>query len=304
MTSMTPSVADLPRVLAALASFQTDDDGPPQLHPGDVGWGQKDGAAALAHQIRVWEREGDPVVIGVGDASVMRLAVSPTVAEDEALAVSIADDLAGDGVIGGPVASAEVRYGGALRRTLHARGWTPGDAWACFTRDLSRPVPAPALRVEVVDGASGATGADAETADEIGDETVVRDVVAAHLAAWHRSTFSVEKFRAMAAGPAFRRARFLVLHADDAPVATACVWSAGPERPGLIEPLGVGREHRGHGHGRAIVDACAWALRELGASSMRVATPVTQWPAVPLYAATMRRLPDVPDFVRPARERS
>lgn len=287
---MTPSAADLPRVVSALASFQTDDDGPAQLHPGDLGWNQKDGAAAVARELRVWQRDGEPVVIGMGDASVIRLAVSPAVADDEAVAASIADDLAGGGGFGDGVASAEVRYGAALRRTLTARGWTDGDAWACFTRDLSRPVPVPALRVGIVDGATATTA----------DEAVVRVVVVAHLAAWERSTFSVDTFRAMAAGPAFGQAKFVVLYADHAPVATACVWSAGPGRPGLIEPLGVARKHRGHGYGRAIVDACAWALQGMGVSSMRVATPVTQWPAVPLYAATMHRLPDVPDLVRPA----
>lgn len=290
VTLRTPPVEDLPRVATALASFQADDNGPAQLHPGDVDWNQRDGAKSVGKAMRVWERDGEPIVIGMGDDEVIRLAVSPTVASDEAVAAAIAADLTGDGGLGAGVSSAEVRYGDALRRALQSRGWTEGEAWACFTADLSRPIPEHGLRLEVIDG----------TTEQTPDEAIVRDVVTAHLASWERSTFSTAKFHAMAGGAAFRRARFLVLYAGDVPVATACAWSAGRGRPGLIEPLGVDRQHRGHGYGRSIVNACAIALRDLGASSMRVATPVTQWPAVPLYAATMRRLPDVRDFVRPA----
>lgn len=285
VTLTRPLVEDLPRVVAALASFQTEDEGAAQLHPGEIGWNQKDGAEALQKAMRVWERDGEPIVIGMGDGAVVRLAVSPTVANDEAVATSIADDLADEGV-----GSAEVRYGPELRRTLHARGWTDGEAWACFTSDLSYRVPDRGLRLAVIDGA---------VAEPLG-ELIARDVVCVHRASWERSAFTTEQFQTMATGPAFGTARFLVLYAGNVPVATACVWSAGPGRPGLIEPLGVDREQRGHGYGRAIVNACATALRDMGASSMRVASPVTQWPAVPLYAATMRRLPDVRDFLRPA----
>lgn len=287
-----PLVENLPRVVAALASFQGDDDGPAQLHPGDVGWNQKDGPEGVVKALRVWEREGAPIAIGMLDteASVIRLAVSPAVAHDHEVAAHLADDLDGRSVLSHESASAEVRYGVALQQTLRERGWTVGDGWACFTLNLSQPGPDHGLRLVAIDGAATGTPEDA----------VVSDIVTAHRASWDRSTFTTAKWHAMAAGAAFRQARFLLLYAEDVPVATAAVWSAGPGRPGLIEPLGVDRDQRGQGYGRAIVNACAAALRDLGASSMRVATPVTQWPAVPLYAATMRRLPDVPDLVRPA----
>ncbi len=296
ITVSTPLAADLPRVIAALASFQNDDGGPAQLHPGDVGWHQREGADATARVLRVWERDGEPVVIGMGDGEVIRLAVSPLVADDAEVAARLGDDLGGRGSVGDGVASVEVRHGAALRRTLQARGWTDGEAWACFTLDLSDAVPAHGMRIAAVDGAA-VDGAAVDGAAL--SEAVVRDAVAAHLASWERSTFTTDRFHAMAAGPAYSRARFLVLYAGHVPVATACVWSAGPGRPGLIEPLGVSREHRGHGYGRAMVSACAAALRDLGASAMQVSTPATQWPAVPHYAATMRRLPDVCDLTRP-----
>ncbi|MFJ7779052.1 hypothetical protein [Streptomyces yangpuensis] len=33
------------------------------------------------------------------------------------------------------------------------------------------------------------------------------------------------------------------------------VWSGGPGRPGLLEPMGVHREHRRRGHGTAVAVA-------------------------------------------------
>jgi ribosomal protein S18 acetylase RimI-like enzyme len=77
------------------------------------------------------------------------------------------------------------------------------------------------------------------------------------------------------------------------------VWSAGPGRPGLIEPLGAHRDHRGRGHGRSITLACAAALRELGASSALVCTPSSNVGGVAAYvSAGFRRLPDSHDLHR------
>jgi GNAT superfamily N-acetyltransferase len=47
-------------------------------------------------------------------------------------------------------------------------------------------------------------------------------------------------------------------------VAAVTVWSAGPGKPGLLEAMGVHREHRGLGYGKAITVAAAAALQELG----------------------------------------
>ena len=84
---------------------------------------------------------------------------------------------------------------------------------------------------------------------------------------------------------------------QDNAVATVTVWSAGPDRPGLLEPMGVHRDHRGHGHGTAICLAAAATLRSLGASSALVATPSANEGGVATYAAAgFRRLPEVTDF--------
>ena len=102
-------------------------------------------------------------------------------------------------------------------------------------RDLADPVDDCGLRVEVVD---------AETAS---------GRVEVHRASFPTSTFSLERWRRMAGASPYRRARCLVAYdPTEGAVAAATVWSAGPGRPGLLEPLGVHREHRGHGYGRAI----------------------------------------------------
>ncbi|MFI7132088.1 GNAT family N-acetyltransferase [Nonomuraea sp. NPDC050153] len=57
----------------------------------------------------------------------------------------------------------------------------------------------------------------------------------------------------MAAGSPYADARCLVAYDDQGnAVAAVTVSSAGPGKPGLLEPMGVRREHRGHGYGGAI----------------------------------------------------
>ena len=113
----------------------------------------------------------------------------------------------------------------------------------------------------------------------------VDDRVAVQRAAFARSTFTAERWHEMSQVPAYARARCLVGYdGQDNPVAAVTVWSAGPGRPGLLEPVGVHRDHRGHGHGTAISLAAAAALRDLGASSATVATSSSNTAAVATYA--------------------
>lgn len=279
----TPSVDDLAAVVAVLRPWQRPDL-PVQLHPGDLGWNQMFGAEAVAGALRVWERDGEPVAVGLldedGDA-VLRLALSPDVAADDEVARAMADELSGPDLLGEGEAVVEARYGDALVRALRERGWTTGEAWACFRGDLTDPVPDPGLRVEVV------------------DESRVADRVAIQRASFPRSTFTEERWRAMAAGPAYADARCLVAYDRDTPVAMTTVWSAGPGRSGLIEPMGVSRDHQGRGFGRAITLAAAAALRGMGAAGVLVATPAANAAAVATYASVLTRLPDSPDLHRP-----
>lgn len=106
----------------------------------------------------------------------------------------------------------------------------------------------------------------------------------------------------MAAGSPYADARCLVGYdARGNAVAAVTVWSAGPGKPGLLEPMGVHREHRGHGHGKAITVAAAAALRELGSSSAIVCTPSANVGAVATYrSAGFRQLPETRDLYRDA----
>jgi ribosomal protein S18 acetylase RimI-like enzyme len=106
----------------------------------------------------------------------------------------------------------------------------------------------------------------------------------------------------MAGGVAFGDARCLVGYdAAGAAVAMVTVWAAGPGRPGLIEPLGVHADHRGHGYGPAICVGAAAELRRLGSSSALVCTPSSLAAAVATYrSAGFEALPERLDRTRVA----
>ena len=88
----------------------------------------------------------------------------------------------------------------------------------------------------------------------------------------------------MAAGLPFADARCLLAYDDEGvAVAGVTVWSAGPGKPGLVEPLGVHPEHRGRGYGMALCVAAAAHLRKLGSSSALVCTPSALAAAVATY---------------------
>lgn len=286
-TLATPRPEDLPAVVATLATWQRDGL-PVQLHPGDLGWAWQIGAAALAPHVRTWhDVEGRLAVVGFLDGDgLVRLGLDPARDDDEALASAVAADLVdpGRGVLPDGAAAVEARLGQAFHARLVARGWADDEPWTPLVLDLAAPVEVPtSVRVEVV-------GPD-----------LVDACVAVHTSGFERSRFTAERWRTTAAGPAFADARCLLARneAGDA-VATATVWSAGAGRPGLIEPLSVSRDHRGQGHGRALTVAAAAHLRELGASSMTVATPSANVGAVATYrSAGMRELPQVRDLRRP-----
>ncbi len=275
----TPDVPDLCEALEVFREWQRDD-APFQLHPGDLGWAWRFGAEQTAATTRTWWRGDELLAIGAVDPDLLRLAVAPSTRQDEELAKQVLADVGpGGGVLTEATAYVESPRGGLLKELLAAAGWEDDQPWTPLRRDLSEPVEEPGVRIEV-------TGPDR-----------VADRVAAQLGAWDRSTFTEDKWRAMAAGPAYADARCLVALDDDAtPVAAITVWSAGPGRPGLVEPMGVHRDHRGHGLGRAITLAGAAALRDLGSSSAVVATPSSNVGGVATYvAAGFERLPDVRD---------
>lgn len=280
-----PSVAELPGIFEALASWQREG-APVQVHPGDLGWYQRFGAESLAAALRVWARGDGTVAIGfLDEEELIRMAIAPAVGDDVDIANHIADDFvdslgevlpAGGGIV-------EARFGNALGRVLTDRGWTADDSWTPLRRDLTAPVPSSSLRVEVV-------GPD-----------LIEDRVMVEAAAFPGSSLSAERWRQMAVGYAYRHARCLVGYDNDgAAVATTTVWSAGPDRPGVIEPLGVHADHRRRGHGVAMTLAAAQAMRRMGCSSATVATPSSNAAAVATYqAAGFVTEGEVTDFRRP-----
>ncbi|MFD2080953.1 hypothetical protein SAMN05421678_104366 [Actinopolymorpha cephalotaxi] len=289
LQSATPATLD--EIVEEVARWQTEG-APVQLHSGDLGWAWRFGAQALAEKVRVWHRDGQLLAAGMmdGEDGLIRMAVAPSVDHDEALAAQLLADLSdpGRGVLPAGGGSVEARFGAAFRKLLHHGGWAADEPWTPLRRDLATPVEDCGLRIEVLD------------ADHV-DDRIVQDRVAVGLASFPNSTFTEERWRALAATSAYRRARCLVGY-DDAgnAVAATTVWSAGAGRPGLIEPLGAHRDHRGRGHGRAITVAAAGALRQLGSSSATVCTPTSNVAGVAAYvSAGFDRLPDVTDFRRP-----
>lgn len=162
-----------------------------------------------------------------------------------------------------------------LTQLLGERGWQPAEPWIPFYRQLRGPVGEVGVRVATV------------------DRDRAEHWLAVHWSAFRGTPFTpvarrrmVDGWRLLMAGPLAAQGRILAaFDAHHETVAAAAVWSAGPGRPGLLEPLGVHRDHRGKGYGVAMATAAASALREMGSSSAIVCTESSNLGAVATYAA-------------------
>ncbi|MGW1805242.1 N-acetyltransferase family protein [Streptomyces sp. NPDC002078] len=281
-----PGVDGLSEAVGVLREWQYDG-APMQLHPGDLGWFWRFGAEATAAAVRTWRRDGRILAVGLLDGrDLVRLTTAPDAQRDEELAQRLVEDVTGPerGVLPAGRVYVEAPTGALVQDLLFEDGWDGDEPWTPLRRDLTAPVPDPGVRIAVV-----------------GPEQVhVRTAV--HRAAFDRSTFTDERWHAMAAALPYADARCLVAYDDQGnAVAAVTVWSAGPGRPGLLEPMGVHREHRGHGYGRAVCVAAAAALRELGSSSAVVCTPSANAGAVATYkSAGFQLLPERRDRRRDA----
>ena len=276
----TPGVDELSEVVHVLREWQHDG-APVQLHPGDVGWFCRFGLAATAAALRVWRRDGRIRAVGLLDEpDLLRLTIAPDALGEEDLARELADGA--DDVLAPGKAVISAPEEAVLQEVLAAAGWRVDEAWLPLRRDLADPVADPGVRIEAVGPAR------------------VPDRVAVQRAAFTRSTFTEEAWHAMASGVGYADARCLVAYDEQgAAVATVTVWSAGPGKPGLIEPMGVHADHRGQGHGTAITRAAAAALRELGSTTAIVCTPRSNGGAVATYkAAGFAELPEIRDRIR------
>lgn len=281
-----PGTEGLSAAVGAMREWHYDG-APHQLHPGDLGWYWRFGAEATAAAVRTWTRDGRVLAVGLLDEpEVLRVAIAPDAHRDEELARQLVADVTqpGRGVLPPGKVNVEAPMGALVQELLAADGWGTDEPWTPLRRDLSEPVGDPGVRIEV-------TGP---------ERAHVRAAV--QRAAFDRSTFSEDRWHAMAAGPQYADARCLVAYDDQgSAVAAVTVWSAGPGTHGLLEPMGVHREHRGHGYGKAVTIAAAAALRELGSSSATVCTPSANAGAVATYkSAGFRPLPEVRDRRRNA----
>lgn len=279
-----PGIDGLGAAVDALREWQHDG-APMQLHPGDLGWFWRFGAEATAAAVRTWRGDGRILAVGLLDGpTVLRLTIAPEALRDRELAQQLVEDvtLPARGVLPTGKVNVESPMGTLIHELLSGEGWNADDPWTPLCRDLTEPVPDPGVRIAVIGP----------------EQAHVRTAV--QRASFDGSTFTDERWHAMAAGLPYAGGRCLVAHDDrDNAVAAVTVWSAGPGRPGLLEPMGVHRDHRGHGYGRAITIAAAAALRELGSSSAIVCTPSTNVGAVSTYkSAGFRQLPERRDSVR------
>ncbi|MET0234509.1 MAG: GNAT family N-acetyltransferase [Kibdelosporangium sp.] len=279
-----PGAGGLSEAVDALREWQYDG-APMQLHPGDLGWFWRFGTEAIGAAVRTWRRDGRILAVGLlDDPELLRLTIAPDAHRDEELARQLVMDVTdpGRGVLPTGKVSVEAPMTALIQDLLLEDGWQTDEPWTPLRRDLTEPVQAPGLRIEVI----GPERAHVRTAVQ--------------RASFDGSTFTDERWYAMAAGSPYADARCLVAYDDkDNAVAAVTVWSAGPGKPGLLEPMGVHREHRGHGYGTSISIAAAAALRELGSSSALVCTPSFNVGAVATYeSAGFQRRPEVRDLSR------
>lgn len=268
----TPGVDELDEAVTALRGWQHDD-APLQLHPGDLGWFWRFGVEATAAAVRTWSRDGQILAVGLLDGTdLLRLTMAPDLHRNEELARQLVADVTDPerAVLPPGRVAVESPTDALVHDLLGEVGWKVDEPWTPLRRRLVEPVQDPGLRIEVV-------------GPELAAEWTA--VVRASFGGTPLTPESAEdRWRAMTAGLPYADARSL-LGFDDrrTAVAAVTVWSAGPEVPGLLEPMGVHPEHRGHGHGSAISVAAAAALRDMGSSSALVCTPSSNVGAVATY---------------------
>ena len=281
-----PGVDGLSEAVGVLREWQYDG-APMQLHPGDLGWFWRFGAEATAAAVRTWSRDGQTLAVGLLDGpKLLRLTIAPDAERDEELAQQLVADVTEPerGVLIEGKVSVEAPMGALVQDLLFEEGWNADEPWTPLRRDLTEPAKDPGVRIEVIGP----------------EQAPVRTAV--QRASFDRSTFTDERWHAMAAGLPYADARCLVAYDDQGnAVAAVTVWSAGRGKPGLLEPMGVHRERRGHGYGKAITVAAADALQELGSSSAIVCTQSSNVGAVATYkSAGFQQLPEIRDQYRDA----
>lgn len=291
----TPPETSLAGLIAEMRAWDFDPGSAP-LHVGDLGWTNSSGpprwrprcgcGGSTATSPRS-ASSTNPISCGSPSRPLVPRPrePAPRLRHQEAFIRELVADLAPEaGVLPPGAVALEARFDGPLHDLLLNQGWAYDEAWTPLVRDLSHDVPAHHLRIEDVDPGR------------------LPDRLAVHHAAFGRTTFTSERWRALTEGPAYAHARSLVGYDDqDRPVAMVTVWAGRYGGPGELEPMGVHSDHHGRGHGRAICLAAAAALQEIGASHAFVSTPSSNTAAVATYrAAGYDEKAQVRDLRRPA----
>jgi GNAT superfamily N-acetyltransferase len=255
------------------------------LHAGDVGWELRlgDDGGGL-----VGVRDGTELVaVAVWDSPA---AFRPRTRLDRVHDVGVASALLEyvEAMPRDAPAFTEAAGGSAFRALLSGGGWQlDPDPWVVLYRPLTR----------------SDAGVDDPLTTTLRNDEDVADRVAVQRAAFARSTFTVERWHQMAAGPGFDPAfEFLRRTGDGTPVAAATGWSAGPAKCAILEPVGADPAHSGAGHGRAVSQAVIGALARGGASGVTVATPASNTAAVRTYESCgLRQVEVTRGMMRPLR---
>ncbi|KAJ6789638.1 hypothetical protein PWT90_08270 [Aphanocladium album] len=281
----TPSPSFLGHITATLASWQSDIVAN-HIHPGDLGWFERFGTGKAAASVRIWSSAADKTILAIGlldGADLLRATVAPSARRNKALARAMAADITDPerGVLPRGSVSVDISADALVREHVAAAdGWAEGEQWTWLRADLGgAEAPPPPSSSSAVGTANLLRAETAQTAEQI------RQRVDVLVKAFEGSTFTVDKWHAMAASPAYKEtgAKCLVLYEGDEAVGAATVWSAGPGRPGMLEPVGVSAKHHGRGLGTALCRAAVEELRRMGASSAVVGTPSSNVSAVAAY---------------------
>ena len=263
-----PAGGEIAAFTRALAAWDVQDPLGTGLRGGDFGWLCRNGDDWITANTRIWADDAGRVVAGgmIEDQEGLLVQIDPARLDDRDLAAAIVDGVQADGIreVSGPGAPA------ALRAELARRG------------AAIDPSPWPHLWRRLTDDDL----ADDPNVVSTRTDALIEQRVAVQRSAFERSTFTREKWDAMAAGPLFRpELDLLALNDAGAGVAALTAWWSGPGACGVIEPMGTHRDFWWQGHGSRVLRASFAALRRLGAEGVRVFTGRENAAALAAYAS-------------------
>lgn len=269
----TLTVEAIPELMAVMSAWQPTYGCASGLHPGDIGWNLAWPDEQSLPAIRLWrDADGRLRAVGIADGpGEWRLTTDPALAYHPALAATLAEELEerGDGAV-----SIDLPAGPTLLAArLVADGFASGQTlWPLLFRAISGPLDPP------------------------GDVSPIRPDEFAARAEVEHSAFGgalvdLERWGRMHSRPGCDAGLDLVARAPDGRVAAgATAWSAGPGRPGLLEPVATHADQQRQGYGRRVVEGACAALAARGASGVSVHTPAFNRGAIATYRAAGFRI--------------